>query len=1076
MTKLRIASTIFVTAAFVALFASLPLAQASSLSEGISPQPLAKALDAFAAQTGLQLVYRPEIAAGLKTRGAQAGKSVQDTLLELLRETGLTFEFVNDRTVTIQPTGVVTRGERVTERAGQSSGGAAITLARVDETGAETENAEQKKAAQSAAAGSERGVPEILVKGRRTSNADIRRSEDDVQPYVVFDSTDIEHSMEGSLGDFLKSRLPMNALAATPRQDEIGAFGNQSLIDLRGLGTNQTLVLVNGRRMPSVSTIPVTGVTVQPDINGIPMNTVERIEVLPSTASGIYGGGATGGVVNIVLKRGYSGVEVNATYNNTFDSDVAERSLSFSAGHNSATDRTSVLLSGSYSDSNPLLVRERDFTRRGRALNLQNNRAFLLGGQANIFGATPNIRSRNGMNLALKDGTMGGADIGHRVTYVPVGYPGISSDGGAALAANGGMFNFDIPDDVRGQRRSLLTHPTTESLSLSVRHELTRTLEAFADFSIFNNNSKSKTGFGSFTQNLAADAPNNPFVGPIEVTYPNTTIEFDTPVDSETSHAAAGLRLRLPRDWSAQFDYSRGLSRFRYSSTSPVISNAGEAAIANGTLDIVRDLNVFPLEVGPFLLPSPNNMTGPADSVLNDYSLRLAGPVTQMPGGKLVLSGVLSYREEEARNSFVNQLNFSTDEPEVLYYPSRGQKVKSLYVEATAPLIGEQNTRPLVHDLQLQASVRRDEYETETVPFGGFAVDSRSASLPSVDRVVNEVESTDYTFGVRYAPTRSLALRASYGTGFLAPSVADLFPFNIDFWLEFVSDPKRSGVPEILFPIGVVFGGNPDLQPEESTSWSGGLIFTPQSLPGLRLSVDYTRIEKTDEISSLTAQEVVSNEDDLPGRVERLPLTQADINAGFEGGAITRIDQSLVNIARSKLEAYDIQLDYVWDSAFGAFRAYALATYQPQFERQTLAESPRRDLVGYNGGVLEWRGNGGLTLTRGDWTLGWSTQYYHDYLVYRSEDQISQITVKVRQQGSPTIDSQIYHDAFFKYRFGAVAGLAGNFLADSEFTVGISNVFNSMPPILATTSATGGYSPYADPRLRRYSISWRKSF
>src|SRR5262249_20376678 len=148
------------------------------------------------------------------------------------------------------------------------------------------------------------GVPEILIKGSKSLNIDIHRTRDDVLPYVVFDHEAISQSGVQTLDEFLKQRLPMNTVAQSNTQSAVSGSGSR--IDLRGLGTNQTLVLVNGRRVADLQVNP-SNAGDQSDLNGIPVGAVERIEVLPTSASGIYGGSATGGVVNIVLKKDFKG-------------------------------------------------------------------------------------------------------------------------------------------------------------------------------------------------------------------------------------------------------------------------------------------------------------------------------------------------------------------------------------------------------------------------------------------------------------------------------------------------------------------------------------------------------------------------------------------------------------------------------------------------------------------------------------------------------------------------------------------------------------------------------------------------
>ncbi|MGH7957692.1 MAG: TonB-dependent receptor, partial [Opitutaceae bacterium] len=123
-------------------------------------------------------------------------------------------------------------------------------------------------------------------------NMDIKRSRDDAQPYAIFERQAIEQSGATMLDDFLKNNVTMNNTGILNSQLVGQNTGSTSVVNLRGLGANQTLILIDGRRAASANN---QGFPVQPDINGIPLAAIERIEVLPTTASGIYGGSATGG-------------------------------------------------------------------------------------------------------------------------------------------------------------------------------------------------------------------------------------------------------------------------------------------------------------------------------------------------------------------------------------------------------------------------------------------------------------------------------------------------------------------------------------------------------------------------------------------------------------------------------------------------------------------------------------------------------------------------------------------------------------------------------------------------------------
>jgi len=194
---------------------------------------------------------------------------------------------------------------------------------------------------------------------------------------------------------------------------------------------------------------------------------------------------------------------------------------------------------------------------------------------------------------------------------------------------------------------------------------------------------------------------------------------------------------------------------------------------------------------------------------------------------------------------------------------------------------------------------------------------------------------------------------------------------------------------------------------------------------------------------------------------------------GYTGGVVTAIDLSSINIAATRLQAYDAQADYTLETdRAGALHFYAVATREPLLERRTVPTASFVDFVGFDSGVLEWRGNVGLDWSRGSWMLGWNAQYYDSYLVYAPGSTAATIATAILNQGSATIPSQTYHDVFARYRFGGSSTLTHGVLANTEILVGIQNVFNTSPPIVVS----GNYSTYGDPRLRRYSITLRHNF
>jgi outer membrane receptor protein involved in Fe transport len=344
----------------------------------------------------------------------------------------------------------------------------------------------------------------------------------------------------------------------------------------------------------------------------------------------------------------------------------------------------------------------------------------------------------------------------------------------------------------------------------------------------------------------------------------------------------------------------------------------------------------------------------------------------------------------------------------------------------------------------------------------------------------NELSSVDPTIGLRYRPVADVTLRVSYGTGFVAPAVGQLFKTPSASQIS-VIDPKQGNIPvtaQLSF-----LGGNPDLRPEESESFSAGIIVTPRFLEGFRLSVDYTRIAKSDNITQPTsAQQIVDNEDVLPGRVVRGPDPTRPSCTGISATTICSIDVSAVNLATAEVEAYDVQLDYGLPTAtHGRFDFFALATWQTHYRTQFAPLQPVVENVGigFGNGVnpLKLKANAGLTWQYRAWTLGWTARYFHHYFV-ADPSSAADLTRITNQGNGGRVPSQTYHDLTASYSFGpseAGSGWTSRLLGNTEIRLAIDNVFNKQPPFDASNS-TRYYSPFGDPRLASYSLTLRKSF
>ncbi len=1028
-----------------------------TISVNIPPQKVSTALLQLSEQAGVQVLMPGELVDRHSTRGVKGSMSIEQALRTLLDGTTLQFKAAGENAIGI---------EAVRDTAASYSGAAVFRTASAlaDASGSRSAQAQSSEANLIDDAGSESDVaralniPEVLVQGSRMLNMDIKRSRDDVQPYVVFDRETIVNSGAISVEDFLKQRLPMNGAGSSNNQSATNSFGNASTINLRGLGAAQTLILIDGRRASSLVSF---GEPSQPDLNGIPLAAIERIEVLPTTASGIYGGSATGGVVNVVLRRDYSGGQVQMSYENVLDGHAPTRRVDMSLGLPLESGKTSVLLVGSYTEQDALLVKDRPFLRDARARILANNPDYLYSNPTPPLGATPNIRSIDGSDLVLRGSN---TSLNSPVTHVPAGYSGLASDGGAAFLRNAGSYNLGMAQSTQadGGLMPLTSAPTIESLGLTVRRRFTSSVEAYVDGFVSNNESLATTSEIYQTFDVPENSPVNPFTTPVRVAVPLGAGDAQSRVTVQSRRASAGVIARLPVSWSMQADYTWSNSTLNHAFGALHRYEDAHAAIASGGLDIFRDPTL--IDYSPFIdAQGRTYFDPPQSSVLHNGTMRLGGPIATIPGGAVDLSATLEYRKELYEQSFRVDPNFG------LISPSRDQSVSSAYLETKIPLFSSRNARRGLQELELQIAARWDRYTVNGST--GFVMIAPQFGLTRenqpIERFRNQLDSVNPTLGVRYKPIDDLAFRASYGTGFLPPSVgqlaSSLTPSGV------VLDPRRGGTQTA--GIDLLSGGNPDLEPEESRSWSVGFVYTPSSISGARLSVDYTRIEKTDVVTNLGVQQIVDNESLFASRITRGPNLPGD-PVGW-AGPITRIDATLANLNRSNVTAFDVALDYVTESPVGTLEFFVVGTWQPDYETQLLALSPIENQIGLSyANPVEIKANGGVKLRRGNWNGGWLTRYLSSYQV---ADPAWGETIFINQ-GARQIPRQIYHDVYASYTFSSAsdASAAAGLLNGTEVRFGVKNVFDKEPPLDLLSAVY--YSQLGDPRLAAYYLTVTKSF
>ena len=325
----------------------------------IEAQSVSAALKVFAAQSDLQMIFTEADVGGAQTSGVTGTKTVREALTELLKGTGLEFAFTTNHVVVVRKAagaGVAAPEKKSPSekgdppRQGKSDSSSSIGGAPVDEAhdGPEAGKLETNR--------KDEALSEVVVTGTRLKDVT-----DTASPVMVFTRAEIDQSGLGSVGAFLQ-KLPQNFsnVSETTIASVAGGLSsnngvNATGVNLRGLGSDATLVLVDGHRVA-----PGGGDGNIVDVSMIPLSAVERIEVLTDGASAIYGSDAVGGVVNIIMRHDFDGLETRARVGRVSDGASHETQVGQSAGKNWGSG--SALLSYEFYDRTPLSAADRPYT------------------------------------------------------------------------------------------------------------------------------------------------------------------------------------------------------------------------------------------------------------------------------------------------------------------------------------------------------------------------------------------------------------------------------------------------------------------------------------------------------------------------------------------------------------------------------------------------------------------------------------------------------------------------------------------------------------------------------------------
>ena len=921
---------------------------AAEINFNIEAQPLSSALTEFARQSGVRVLYPYEELARVRAPAVQGRFSADEALTRLLAGSGYS--------ASIQD------GE--------------LHLASQRPQYGETDSDTQE---------------EIVVTGTR-----IRGAHPAGANVIALTAEELHDTGRSTLQDAL-APLPQNFLGAqnelTQLQSNTGGnnttFG--SSFNLRGLGSDATLTLVDGRRLAP------GGVGNFVDISSIPLAAVERVEILADGASATYGSDAVAGVVNVILNRDFHGAAAQVRYGGVTDGDLRETTASYVMG--GSLGNLSIVGGYEYRDRGSLALSERDQT------------------------ADSDLRPFGGDNFSRNTSNPGNITrIGTTsVTIaIPRGQDGSHLNQSDLLVGQVNLQNLNLDGDL---------YPTQDSHQgfLSAQYELTPNFKIFVDgfASIRDATARDPQLSTTFSvpQTNAWRVQNNlfPGQGALTMTYNFGAdlgpLRYDT--EAESRLIISGFEWRLPGDWQIE-----GTASFAHQVEDQHFLNAFNSAALTAALASSNINTAF----NPFADGSNTNATvlagltfrqdAHADSNMEVYSFKADGPVFTLPAGPLRAAIGVERRDE----SFELGITRTTAAGVVTNQPGQApadRTTDAIFAELYVPLVHDEMNIPLVYDLDLSLSIRREHSD-----------DYGTAETPKI--------------GLHWGLTEDFAIRATWGESFKAPQfvqtigevVANLgsAPPTID--------PNADGGSTGLLQLS---GPNPNLRPERGRTWTAGFDYQPSFLDGLSLHGTYFDIDFADRIARAGSIQVVFRNPTAYGGYLILDPTQAQIDTylafasrttgTFPPGGIEAIyDGRLTNLASLRLRGVDLEADYTFDTPIGQIGLTASASGLFEYSNQPIPSLPAIQALDTFNNPVNWKARIGGSWRTEDWAAIVAYNYVDDY-----RDNIS--------TPNRHIDSWGTFDASITRHWGDDGG--------ADITLSVQNLTDESAPFVNNTIGVG---------------------
>ena len=836
-------------------------------------------------------------------------------------------------------------------------------------------------------------VEKVEVTGSNIKRVDAEGS----APIQIITREEIERSGKQTVTEMLRT-LPTNAGGGLNDITGSNSFSSgASTVSLRGLGSAATLVLLNGRRVaPFGNADPNFGQSAVVNLDALPLDVVERIEILKDGASAIYGSEAVAGVVNIILRKDFTGAQVGGSISMNRDSEYKVMRASTTLGFGDlARDKYNVFVN--YERF------ERETTKVDDVINyvldtrLQTSPSFLTFAR---FGSSfANNYLTGSYNLTTLQAT---AQAFAPAATQPACVPG-------AIKTNpaNGVCRWDVP-----ARLDIVPKSDRDNFFARGAMDFTANLSGFAEAgfnrtkTFYRGNPQISGDFGQWYSSdlkrlvnmpefLPIGHPNNPFTTPIILRHRFTEVgDGNRVAKAEAKRFVGGLKGTFGSiDWESGLLYSENTGETIQQNQIRVTPL--RAGILNGTYNF---LNPSLGSITPDMLRI--NTVDKTKSSFTIYDAKGSMELMQMSGGAMAVAAGFEYRKED-RKANPDPLKLAG---EVVGFGAAFAEGKRNVTSAYAEL-----SIPFAKNVETQLAFRTDRYS-----------DYGNSTTPKV--------------GIKWKVLPTVALRASYAEGFRAPSLTEISRSSVTAFTT-VTDPRRC-----LLGTELACNSNPAvllenalrLDPEKSKSYNIGMVWDP--IKDVSVTLDYFDIRRKNEITLLDFDLILANEGATTGiyanRVFRGPPLP-----GETVGPLQAFSTFFFNSGNTNVKGYD--LDVRWNvnlGAMGKLTNAAALTYYSSFKGNSADSDPLVEFASY--GFPRARGTLATSWEYRDFVTGIRGNFNKGYHVLRDPRLTCSAGIRAIQ---PTCEVNSNTTADFSMRYNGIKNLTLDLI--------VRNIFDKRPPL-----------------------------